>query len=148
MKRFLFRYETLLGVREQEQRREEEQLARLLNAQSEALREVEGLQQRAQAQRGDFAQHLQGNVDLDAVRTMHDCLEGTERLIRQAQESYDAACARTANQREVLVKATQAVEVLKKLKDRDLSAWRKALEAAENAALDELATLRYTRQAF
>lgn len=147
MKRFVFRYQTLLGVREQEQRREEEVLSRLLNAQAESLRELEHLQHEARAQREAFADHLRGQVDLDAVRMMHDCLDGKERMIRMAQDSLDAACARTENQREVLVKAMQAVEVLKKLKERDLSAWRKALEAAENAALDELATLRYTRQA-
>ena len=147
MKRFVFRYETLLGVREQEQRREEEQLSRFLRAQAEALHEVERLEAEALDQRRAFGGHLQGRVDLDAVRMMHDCLDAKERLIALAREAHETACARTENQREVLLKALQAVEVLKKLKERDFTAWRRALEAAENAALDELATLRYTREA-
>jgi flagellar export protein FliJ len=147
MKRFVFRYETLLGVREQEQRREEEQLSRLLRAQADALREMERLEAEASDQRRAFGGHLQGRVDLDAVRMMHDCLDAKERLIALAREAHETARARTENQREVLLKALQAVEVLKKLKERDFTAWRRALETAENAALDELATLRYTREA-
>ncbi|MEB3285145.1 MAG: flagellar export protein FliJ [Candidatus Sericytochromatia bacterium] len=148
MKRFVFRYRTLLEVREREQRREEGQLSQLLAAQADALRDVERTENEARQQRASFGQHLQGRVDLDTVHMMHGCLEAQERLIQMARDAYDAACARTENQREVLLKAVQAVEVLNKLKERDLNHWRSALEAAEAAALDELATLRYTRPAF
>ena len=41
----------------------------------------------------------------------------------------------------------QDAEIMRKLKQRDFDAWRLALDRAENALIDEIATLRHTRRA-
>ncbi|MEB3198121.1 MAG: flagellar FliJ family protein [Candidatus Sericytochromatia bacterium] len=147
MKRFVFRYQTLLEVRERQQAKEEEVLQRLLGAQEQERLAVLRLEAEAEEQRAAFSGVVQGRVDVDTVLTMHDCLAAKEREILRQRQAHDLACARSENQREILLAALQAAEVLRKLKERDWNAWRQALERAETAQLDELATLRHTRRA-
>jgi flagellar export protein FliJ len=146
MKRFAFRYQTLLEVREQAQRREEEKLRRLLTEQAAEAAEVSRLEALAEAARQAFAAELGGRLELDHVLTMHGCLDARARAIADARRRHEACEARVLNQREVLVVTQQEAEVLRRLKARDFEAWRRSLERAEAALLDEIATLRHTRR--
>lgn len=142
----MFRYQTLLEVREQAQRREEEKLRRLLADQAGEVAEVTRLEALLEAARAAFSQELSGRLELDHVLTMHDCLEARAREIEGARRRVEAAEARVLNQREVLLTTQQEAEVLRRLKQRDFEAWRLSLERAEAALLDEIATLRHTRR--
>lgn len=146
MKRFAFRYQTLLDVREQSQRREEEKLRRLLAEQAAEASEVIRLEALLEDAREGFARELSGRLELDHVLTMHDCLDARVREIEVARRRVEEAEARVLNQREVLLTTQQEAEVLRRLKQRDFEAWRQALERSEAALLDEIATLRHTRR--
>jgi flagellar export protein FliJ len=146
MKRFAFRYQTLLEVREQAQRREEEKLRRLLGDQAAEAADLARLESEAEASRQAFAAELGGRLELDHVLTMHGCLDAHAARIEAARRRLEACEARVLNQREVLLVTQQEAEVLRRLKARDFEAWRRSLERAEAALLDEIATLRHTRR--
>lgn len=148
MKRFAFRYQTVLDVRERLQKQEEDALQRLLGRQRAEEAEHERLVAEEAMLRTAWTDQVSGALDLDALLTMHASLDGMARKIAQQKHAVDVATARTDNQREILTKAMQEAEVLRKLKQRDFDAWRIALDRAENAQLDEMATLRHTRRAF
>lgn len=148
MKRFAFRYQTVLDVRERLQKQEEDVLMRLLSRQRAEEAEHERLVAEEVSLRGAWTDQVSGALDLDALLTMHASLDGMARKIEQQRQVCDVARARTDNQREILTRAMQEAEVLRKLKQRDFDAWRIALDKAESAQLDEIATLRHTRRAF
>ena len=148
MKRFAFRYQTVLDARERVEKQEEDVLQRLLGRQRAEEAEAERLVGEEAMLRTAWTAQVSGALDLDALLTMHASLDGMARKIAQQRHQVEVAKARTDNQREILMKATQEAEVLRKLKQRDFDAWRIALDRAENAMLDEIATLRHTRRAF
>jgi flagellar FliJ protein len=148
MKRFAFRYQTVLDVRERLEKQEEDLLQRLLGRQRAEEAERDRLVAEEASLREAWTERVSGALDLDALLTMHTSLDGMARRIAKQRQAVEVAKARTDNQREILTKAMQEAEVLRKLKQRDFDAWRLAIDRAENAAIDEMATLRHTRRAF
>jgi flagellar FliJ protein len=145
MKRFVFRYQTLLEVRERAEKQEQDVLSRLLTRQRAEEADTERFVQDEIALRAAWTEQVSGALDLDALLTMHSSLDGMARKIELQRHQAELAKAHTDNQREILAKVTQNAEIMRKLKQRDFDAWRAALEKAEAAFLDELATLRHTR---
>jgi len=144
MKRFKFRYQTLLEVRERAQRQEEELLQHLLRRQRAAEDELAALRRDEQAQRDAWlAAQEAGGLDLDQVAMIQQFLYVLETRIRKALQAMEDAVARVDNQRELLSEAMRQVEIISKLKERDEKAWRDGIERSEAAELDELATLRH-----
>jgi flagellar export protein FliJ len=144
MKRFKFRYQTLLEVRERAQRQEEELLQHLLRRHGEAESALAKLHGDEQAQRDAWlAAQRAGGLDLDDVAMIQQFLYVLETRIKAQRQAVEDAVARVDNQRELLAEAMKQVEIIKKLKERDEKAWRDGIERAEAAELDELATLRH-----
>lgn len=144
MKRFRFRYQTLLEVRERAQKQEEEILQHLLRRQGDAEQALNKLKADEQAQRDSWmALQAGGALPLDEIAMIQGFLQILEKRIRSARQAYEDATARCDNQRALLTDAMRQVEIIRKLKERDEKAWRDALERSEAAELDELATLRY-----
>jgi flagellar export protein FliJ len=144
MKRFTFRYQTLLEVRERTQREEEERLQYHLAKQREVESELAALYADEQAQRDAWlAMQSDGTLQLDDMAMIHQFMSVLERRIRLQKQSLEDAVARSDNQREILTEAMRAAEIIRKLKERDQKDWREVLERSEAAELDEMATLRY-----
>lgn len=144
MKRFKFRYQTLLEVRERAQQQEEEVMQHLLRRQHESEAALQKIVDEERAQHDAWmALQTSGPLQLDDVAVIQQFLMVLEKRIRVQRAAVEEAIARTENQRELLTEAMREAEVIRKLKERDEKAWRDALEKAEAAELDELATLRY-----
>ncbi|HEY9722513.1 MAG TPA: flagellar export protein FliJ [Oscillatoriaceae cyanobacterium] len=144
-KRFRFRYQTVLEVRERRQKQEEEALTRLLGEQSRAERVLAKLKEEEATRKGEFVA-LQGMVDLDTLVLYQNYFGEIERRVRVQQDEVDTAIARVNNQRDLLAEAMREAEVMKKLKERDEKAWRDEIEQAEAALIDELAMGRHVRK--
>jgi flagellar export protein FliJ len=144
MKRFTFRYQTLLEVRERTQHEEEEKLQYHLAQQRTAEGELSKLYADEQDQRDAWlAMQSDGTLKLDEMAMINQFMTVLERRIGQQKRSVEDAIARTDNQRELLTEAMRAAEIIRKLKERDQKTWRDDLERSEAAELDEIATLRY-----
>ena len=129
MKRFKFRYQTLLDVRERAQRLEEEALQHHLASLARAEEELGNILAQSNAQQEAWVA-AQGapalNLD-DVTMIQRFMLVLDQRTAKQRQVVGDAK-ARVDNQRELLAEAMRQVEVIKQLKERDEKAWRAAIE--------------------
>ena len=125
MKRFTFRYQTLLEVRERAQREEEERLQYLLGQQRESAADLAKLHADEQAQRDAWLEmQADGTLRLDDMAMIHQFMSVLERRIRVQQRAHEDGVARSDNQREILTEAMRQAEIIRKLKERDLKAWR------------------------
>ena len=144
MKRFKFRYQTLLEVRERAQQQEQELLQFLLVGLATARNELTSLQNDEQAQHAAWlSSQAAGILHLDDVAMIQQFLYVLDSRIHAQRQAVEDASARADNQRELLTEAMRQAEIIRKLKERDEKAWRDELEKAEAAELDELATLRH-----
>lgn len=147
MKKFSFRYQTLLEVRERRKKAEEEKLALLTaqvlgeEAQLGRLKGEEGAQREAW-----MNMQLEGALDLQQMVLYQEYFLRMELRQKSQQERIDEARARVLNQRDLLLEAHRELTSIEKLKERDEKVWREAIDKAENDLLDELATVRYARR--
>lgn len=147
MKKFKFRYQTLLEVRERRKKTEEEKLA-VLTAEVQAEEaELGRLKVEEDTTReGWMTMQREGALDLQQMVLYQEFFQRMEQRQNAQQDRIDEARTRVLNQREILVLAHQEYEAIAKLKERDEKAWAAAIEKAENEFIDELATVRYARR--
>jgi flagellar FliJ protein len=138
MKKFSFRLQNVLELREREEEEKERLLgtatARLLSAKG-ALAMLEG--KREQNQPGSDDESLVYMSGLYLARLLHE-IEQAAQFVQQCEAEVEAA-------REEYIRAHRAAESLRKLRQKKLDEYNKALEAHEEKFLDEISTLRYSR---
>ena len=147
MKKFQFRYQTLLEVRDRRKKAEEEKFQRLMGELQSSEAELARLKQEEGVQREAWvAMQLEGPLDLQQMLLYQEYFQRMELRQKAQERSIEDARARVLNQREVLALAMRELEAIAKLKERDEKAWLEAVERAEAQVIDELATMRHARK--
>lgn len=138
MKKFSFRLQNVLELREREEEEKErllgEATARLLKAKG-VLAMLEAKREENQSVSDDESMVYMSGLYL--ARLLHE-IERTLELVMQCEGEVHAA-------REEYIRAHRAAEGLRKLKQKKLDEYNKALDAHEEKFLDEISTLRYSR---
>jgi flagellar export protein FliJ len=148
MKKFQFRYQTLLEVRERRKKTEEERLQALTAEVQARESELAALKAEENASReGWLTMQREGALDLQQMVMYQEFFQRMEIRQRHQGDRIEEARARVLNQRDILMLAHQEHEAIAKLKERDYKAWQTAIDRAEAAFIDELATVRYVRPA-
>jgi flagellar FliJ protein len=146
MKKFSFRLQTVLELRERVKEQTEMELAQLnfrlqrLNEEKNhlLLEKEEMLDRQARSQ--------QGRIDVEEIFWFQGyALRLDEQVFRLSEEMWKVEQAKEGKRRELIL-ATQECEVLLKLKERDFKKFLKEIDRAENQLIDELATIRFSRQ--
>lgn len=146
MKRFAFRYEVLLTVRERREGEERERYRQVKARLNEEIAEKERLAQDLIDRRQAFAQASgPGRLDLEALGFAQQFITGLERALDAQSREVALWDARAFNQQESLAAAAREAEAIRRLKAKHFEAWQRELESQEAKFLDELATLRFTR---
>ena len=139
MKKFSFRLQNILEVREREEEEKERRLgestARLLTAKGK-LGILE--EKRVQDQPDSNDESLVYMSGLYLARLLQE-IERAAELVVQCEAEVRAA-------REEYLRAHRAAESLRKLKQKKLDEYNKVLNAHEEKFLDEISTLRYSRE--
>lgn len=144
MKRFKFRLQTVLEQRErleknakttyaeaqQAVQKAEVLLAELNDVRSALLAEV------AEQRRSANFDPLEAKLYQDYLKTIVDCIRDQESYVRELQINAEAM-------RLNLVGASANRKAIDKIKERDLSAHKMQALRADQAAIDELATMRH-----
>lgn len=147
MKQFRFRYQTVLEVRERRQKAEEEVLQRLLAGYRREADELARLQAVHDAKWAEWqAAQRESALDLQSLVLYQGFIAGMEQRMKRQRDLMEDIGARCDHQRAVLAEAMRETEVMKQLKERDQAAWQRAIDKAEDAFLDELATVRHMRR--
>jgi flagellar protein FliJ len=144
MKRFSFRLERLLQIREAEEREQ----ARALGL---ALREEEACRLRALASEERLAdaraQYLATPGDLSQAGTLRNlelALGGLEEEFRTLTDTHEASLARLDAERQRFDQARMARRVLERLREQRRDAWETEVARLEQGASDEAAGQRQT----
>ncbi len=139
MPKFVFKLEPLLEARRRAEETEQRAVAAIERqrlALEDLLRDRQG--EIIEAKHG-MRQTLVGRIDLRDLRLRAGM---SLHLVRQAQQlalQLAGLHKRIEAARAVLVEATRRRRALELLRDRHLARWKRAIEKAETAALDELA---------
>ncbi len=147
MKKFRFEYEALLDVRkraEEERQRVVAELERerltiedeLRRCQQSIVQSKSGLRE-ALAPTGDGAR-----VDVNSVRLQTGAAFHLTHRAQQIALRLAGAHRRLESARAALLEATVARKAVETLKERRFEAWKTAVDRAEAAAMDEMATMR------
>lgn len=147
MKRFTFRYETVLKERDRLKGLAEEALQRAIAAWRQEEQALEALKaEEAECFERWQVSQREGAIDLQSAMLFPLYLEGL--TLRQAEQEARIEQARrfVEEQRAALARAAQDHDIMLKLKERDEKAWRAAIDRAEALFIDELATSRHGRR--
>jgi len=139
MKRFRFRLQRLLEIREHEKRLAQNNWVVARLAAQAAAEELKAASARRAASAERLLARRQGRMTVQEWRhwsEMHEALVAQERL---AAERLAAALREEERRRQELTEAERREKALERLRDRRAEEFRQAAEAAEQAAIDEMA---------
>lgn len=136
MRRFRFRLDRLLALRQRESEAARQALARTLAAEAAARGVWERLEQRKAA---DLAELLDrpGGMQAPELAQRRQHLAALVQAAVQASGQLAAAVAATAAQREALARARQRQRTLERLRERRLAEHGQAAGRQEQADLDD-----------
>ena len=144
--RFRFRLEAVRALREQTQQQAQHELARELAAREEQLQALDAATRDVERARDG------GRRDRGVTFTAHELVQ-RQAFMERAELARHVADATLAAQEQVvadsraqLQQASQAREVLERLKRDRLAAHRQTQAREEVAALDEIAIVRFSRE--
>lgn len=147
VKRFRFRYDALLLVRERREEEAREGLRRLEQGRDEAQAGADRLSADLSQRRQAFAEAAgPGRLDLEALGFAQQFITGLEHALTEQLQTLATWELRVGQQREHLAGLAREAEAIRRLKAKHLAAWVAELEGQEARFLDELATLRHAHR--
>lgn len=147
MARFVFELQTVLDLRQREERDRERALAAALRERADAEREVQRLHRAAADERDELRHALAPGaaVQLPAARAQAAASVRLETLLRAAALRLSSAHQKAQAARRALILATTKRKAAQTLRDRRYEAWKLDQDRRETAQLDELAVMRAAR---
>ncbi len=146
-KRFVFKLETLLKLRQQREERQKRVVAERLREIARVRDELDALDRRI-AEQIDAMRSEAGRLRIDVqglARNRH-WLSHLQRGRLESEGRLHALEARLAQERAVLAGASRDKKVIEKLKERQRDRYNRELDRREVNEANELGTLRYLRQ--
>ncbi len=146
MKRFRFRLRRLLEVRrlrESIKRQELEEVRRELDRQRRIL---SALEQAHEGSVNDLRVGFQGTLDLERIAVYHRYLGLLAHLIEGQRAVLESFVREEAARRVAVIEARRDRRIVEKLKDRAYARFLEQAAREEQAFLDEVSTVRYTRE--
>lgn len=146
MKKFQFRLQTLLEVRERVKETKEQELSQITHQLQQLLDAREALFQKKEQHLEAQTEAQQGKMDVDTVLWFQQYSEWIAQKIEEATKVIETTERKREAKRKELVHATQECEIITKLKERDYKQFLKEIDREENLLIDELATSRFNRK--
>ena len=145
-KRFTFRLQTLLELREQEQRQQQRQLAAILDQHQACQASIRSNQQRIVAENQVLRKkELTGALNLHYLAAHRRFLGNLQRRIYEELQNLVGIELQAQRARQQLLGASRKKRVLEKLKQRRVRSYQQAVNRAEIQAADELSLQQYAR---
>ncbi|MCC6463876.1 MAG: flagellar export protein FliJ [Planctomycetes bacterium] len=144
-RKFRFRLQSLLRLREQAQQFRERRLADTVRQKESIEGELRGLAEQENSAVRDMHDAKTGALDMARLRWLNRHIGGLHLARRQREMDARALEGELARRREELVKATQEKKVVEKLKVRRQGEHQRVLAREEQAALDEAAQTQSRR---
>ena len=146
MSAFKFRLQSVLELREQQERTVAAKLAEAESAADEARVAAQALETIRQTGSQALRTAHASDPTIGQLKTMGYVIEQLNQHIVDAQSRVEEAEQLVSQTRTDLTSALQARRVLSRLRDRHFDTWRADGNAQEMKQMDELALTRFTRR--
>lgn len=146
MKKFIFKFQSILDFRQREEQILQKELAQLRSKLDEAFQIMQSLQEEKD-QVVKAMQHTQETVYVASRLT--EFLQYIHMIKNKTLLQQDAIIRlqnQVAKKRNKLIQAKKNKEVLENLKEKYYTDWKKSYERIQASTLDEIATIRYQHQ--
>jgi len=146
-KRFIFRLQTVLEVKERQEEEEKRKLSELIAWQRQEEQILAQMVHKEQATRQMLKDKQAAGVyfEVDELKRISYFLKKIAADIEAQKAKLIEIARRIEEQRQNLIKAAQEKKTLEMLKEQHHHEWLREIEEEEARFLDELATLKYAR---
>lgn len=143
-KRFIFRFETMLKLRRQQEDHHKRIVGARMTQIAEVRDQIARLEQQARDETDDIRQRTaQGTIDLTQLVRHRHWLGQLNRNTLDAQTRLRTLEARLAQERVQLAEAVKRRRILEKLRERQAEQHQKEADRRETRELDEIGTMRF-----
>lgn len=147
-KKFVFKLQSILELKIKLEDEEKRKLADLMQLQAQEERVLQQLQQTRLQRIAEFKEkQCQGGIDVTELQMYAYIIEKLKNDIINQQLRLKEIAIMIEQQRQVLIKATQERKIYEKLKEKRQNIWNEEEEYEEKKLIDELATIKYAREA-
>jgi flagellar FliJ protein len=149
-KKFIFRLQTVLEVKERQEEEEKRKLADLMAWQKEDERILAAMKQKEAETKQRLKDKQQAGewIEVEELKRISYFLKKVAGDIVAQNNKLMEIARRIEEQREVLIKAAQERKTLEMLKEQHYHEYITEVEEEERKLLDELATLKYAREGY
>ena len=145
MKKFQFKLETLLSVREREEKVAQRELAIVHQELERIIGAVEVLYSEREVVEKTLKEKQQRSITIDSVIEYVEYLQLMYERIASMEDEKLRMQNVVESKRKVVMLAMQRKKALENLKERKLSQWEEEYRKMEKTFLDEVATVRYVQ---
>lgn len=146
-RKFRFRLQTVLELKQKIEDEEKKKLAELLKVQAEEERKLKYLQDLEVQKRYELKEkQKEGGIDVEELKLYSYLLKKMANDIVNQKLRLQEIYIRVEEQREILLEATKEKKTYEKLKERHHERFVQEEEEEERKLIDELSTIRYARE--
>jgi flagellar FliJ protein len=147
-KSYKYRMEKVLEFKRQKEDEEKEKLAKLMQEEQHERQVKAELEQTLVNVHVELkTKRLSGALNIAELRWFPEHVKSLERKIAYQELRLKELAIRIIEQRDALTKAAQERQAYDKHREKDHEEWVKEQDAIENQLLDELATIKFAREA-
>ena len=145
MKKFEFSLVAVLKLRQEKEDLARKELVAVVETLQRLLEELERIKKERGEVEAEFRKKQQEAVQAEDLPIYLDYLQ----MMRTRMERKQDEIMKTQNivelKRQAVIKAQQQKKMIENIKDKQYAAWQEAIEKKETEALNDLATIRFTR---
>ncbi len=145
MKKFSFKFETVLRVKEKKEEELKRELMRLQALRIEQEQLLEKIDNEKRRAYGEKAREKQGGIDIMSLvyyeaylNNLRKKISATEKKIKELEKKAD-------DKRVEVIEASKEKKIFEKLKEKHFSEFKKMVVSNEQKQLDEIAVNKYNR---
>jgi len=146
MKKYAFKLETLLKVRNLREEEAEREFREALIAFQQALEELDGYRKQLEEALQDCAMQQRDGFDIRIQQLYVTYFKRLKQEISDQTEVVNTAETEMEKRREMLLEAMKDRKVVDKLRARDYEAYSEELKRWEQKIIDDLAVLRHNSE--
>lgn len=145
MKKFSFKFETVLRVKEKKEEELKRALMRLQALRIEQEQLLEKIDNEKRRVYGAKAAEKQGGVDIMSLVNYEAYLNNLRRKISAAEKKIKELEKKADDKRVEVIEASKEKKIFEKLKEKHFSEFKKTIVSNEQKQLDEIAVNKYNR---
>lgn len=146
-KRFIYRLQKVLELKEKREEEEKEKLAKLMEQENYERQVKAQLEQKLLEVQAVLRQkQAAGTLNVEELRFYPGHIKNIKNQIRNQELRLRELAIRIKEQRNALMKAAQERQTYEKHKEKNQEEWQAEVDRAEAIMLDELATINFARR--